>query len=67
LFHAAHGQVSSDLVALVSAIARGDVSKRLHLVAEDALKVGHSSGMDTVTGLLVGLCAWGNSLPKFSD
>jgi hypothetical protein len=32
-------------------------------IAEAAMKIGHTSGMETVTGLLVGLTAWeGNHL-----
>jgi hypothetical protein len=58
LFHATSGQVSSRLATLAEAIARGESSDHLLPVAEDAMCVGHSSGMDTVTGLLVGLSAW---------
>jgi hypothetical protein len=63
LYHAVRGQVSSRLVALAKAIARGEDSSHLLQTAEDAMQVGHSSGMETVTGLLVGLSAWGNGLP----
>ncbi len=62
LIHAAHGQVSSRLATLADAIAGGDNSDRLLAAAEDAMRAGHSSGMETVTGLLVGLSAWGNGL-----
>lgn len=63
LFHAAHGQVSSRLVDLLKEISKGDVSDRLQQAANDALQVGHSSGIDTVTGLLFGLSTWGKGLP----
>jgi hypothetical protein len=62
LFHAAHGLVSSRLAALAEAIAGGEISGRLLTAAEDAMCAGHSSGMETVTGLLVGLSTWGNGL-----
>lgn len=62
LFHAAHGQVSSRLVALLEEITRGEDSDRLLQAADDALQVGHSSGLDTVTGLLFGLSTWGKGL-----
>ncbi len=62
LYHATRGQVSSKLASLVEAIARGEGSERLLQVAKDAMQVGHSSGMETVAGLLIGLSAWGNRL-----
>ncbi len=58
LEHASLGQVSSLLVNLIEAICSGDNSDRLLNSAETAMQVGHTSGMDTVTGLLVGLTAW---------
>jgi len=59
LYHAARGQVSSALANLAEAISRGAaLSIELHHAAEFALQIGHSSGMDAVTGLLVGLTAW---------
>ncbi|HEX5840022.1 MAG TPA: DUF2877 domain-containing protein [Anaerolineales bacterium] len=55
LVHAARGQFSSALSALVENIGTGgDVEQ----AAQDAMRVGHSSGMDTVTGLLAGLAVW---------
>lgn len=36
-------------------IATGDEVEEL---TQTALRVGYSSGMDSVTGLLIGLCAW---------
>ena len=58
LFHAARGQVSSPLAALADAISRGDKSEHLLEVAEKAMQNGSTSGMDAVTGLLVGISAW---------
>ncbi len=62
LYHAARGQVSSRLADLAEAICRGENSNRLLAIIEAAMQVGHTSGMDAVTGLLVGLVAW-NSHP----
>ena len=63
LYHAVHGQVSSRLADLAEAISHGQNSERLLEVAEAAMRVGHTSGMDAVTGMLVGLAAWeGNDL-----
>ena len=55
LLHAVQGQFSSSLSNLAHAIATGD-----HVAgpAEEAFRVGHSSGMDSVTGLLLGLAVW---------
>lgn len=58
LYHAAQGQVSSRLANLAGAIGRGANSEHLFDVAEAAMRIGHTSGMETVTGLLVGLAAW---------
>jgi hypothetical protein len=58
LSHAAHGQVSSRIAALAEAISQGESDKRLLDIAENAMRVGHTSGMDAVTGLLLGLAAW---------
>ncbi|MEO8356587.1 MAG: DUF2877 domain-containing protein [Chloroflexota bacterium] len=54
LYHAVHGQFSSSLTNLAQAIALG--SENLQDMADAAMRVGHSSGMDSVTGLLIGLC-----------
>jgi len=63
LYHAAHGQISSRLADLAEAICRGENSEHLNEIAEAAMRVGHTSGMDAVTGLLIGLAAWeGNRL-----
>lgn len=58
LYHAAHGQVSSRLADLAKAICRGENSDRLLTTVRSAMQVGHTSGMDAVTGLLIGLVAW---------
>jgi hypothetical protein len=58
LYHAAQGQVSSRLSALAEAICYGEHPDRLREVAAAAFKIGHTSGMDSVTGLLIGLAAW---------
>jgi hypothetical protein len=58
LYHASRGQVSSRLADLAEAICHGENSDRLLVAAESAMQVGHTSGMDTVTGLLIGLAAW---------
>lgn len=58
LYHAAHGQVSSRQAALAEAISRGESGEPLLSTAESAMRVGHSSGMDAVTGLLFGLVTW---------
>ena len=58
LYHAARGQVSSRLADLAEAICSGENSDRLLAVLESAMQVGHTSGMDAVTGLLIGLVAW---------
>jgi hypothetical protein len=63
LTHAVRGQVSSRLANLAEAISRGANPEHLLEIAEAAMKIGHTSGMETVTGLLVGLTAWeGNHL-----
>lgn len=58
LSHAARGQVSSRLADLAGAICRGENSDRLPALVESAMRIGHTSGMDAVTGLLIGLAAW---------
>jgi hypothetical protein len=55
---AADGQVSSGITGLIEAICRGWETDRLLDAAEKVMRIGHTSGMDTVTGLLVGLGAW---------
>ena len=58
LFHAVHGQVSSHIAALAEAISRPGEPYRLLEAAEQAMQNGSTSGMDTVTGLLLGISAW---------
>jgi hypothetical protein len=58
LHHAAQGQVSSHLAHLAESICRGDDTRQLDKIAETAMKVGHTSGMDALSGLLIGLRAW---------
>ena len=61
LYHAALGQFSSSLSNLLEAIATGG---RVKQATEEAMQVGHSSGMDSVTGLLIGLSVWsGGTIP----
>jgi len=65
LYHVVRGQVSSRLVNLAEAICHGEDPEYILAIAETAMRIGHTSGMDTVTGLLVGLTAWENK-PLFS-
>jgi hypothetical protein len=58
LYHAVQGQVSSRLADLAEGICQGENPQRLREVAETAMRVGHTSGMDAVTGLLIGLATW---------
>ena len=58
LYHASQGQVSNLLVNLAEAINMGGNPNRLLDIAETTMRVGHTSGMDAVTGLLMGLTAW---------
>ncbi|MGZ9226661.1 MAG: DUF2877 domain-containing protein [Anaerolineales bacterium] len=63
LYHASRGQVSSRLADLAEAICRRENPDRLLATVESAMQAGHTSGMDAVTGLLIGLAAWeGNHL-----
>jgi len=60
LYHAIHGQFSSSLSNLAESIALG--SENIQDIAETAMRVGHSSGMDSATGLLIGLSIWNTEL-----
>lgn len=62
LYHAARGQVSRRLATLARAISRGMRSGRLLGAVEAAMQVGHTSGLEAVTGLLLGLSAWDGDL-----
>lgn len=63
LYHAVQGQVSSRLADLAEAISHGETPERLLDTSEAAMQVGHTSGMDAVTGLLAGLTAWEDQVP----
>ena len=54
LTHAIHKQFSSSLIKLLIAIREGD-AEQIRSAAKEAMRVGHSSGMDSVTGLLIRL------------
>lgn len=58
LVHAAHGQVSGSLEALARSVCQGEAPVHLLASASTAMRAGHSSGMDAVTGLLAGLGVW---------
>jgi hypothetical protein len=58
LIHAARGQVSSRLDDLAKTICQGERSDRLVEAGKAAIQIGHDSGMEAVTGLLMGLSAW---------
>jgi hypothetical protein len=60
LYHATRGQFSSSLSNLAQAIARNSAVEQ---ATQLAMRVGHSSGMDSVTGLLIGLCVWNKKYP----
>lgn len=58
LYHASQGQISSRLADLAELICHGENSDRILNSVESAVRVGHTSGMDAVTGLLIGLATW---------
>jgi len=58
LHHATYGQVSSRLDTLAREISSPESPGLLLPVAESAMQSGHTSGMDAVTGLLLGLATW---------
>jgi hypothetical protein len=64
LYHAIRCEFSSSLINLLNAIENGEAE---HLVstAKEAMRVGHSSGMDSITGLLIGLEVWDHSTSPF--
>jgi len=66
LYHAVHGQVSSLLADLAGAISRGEDPRCLSDSAKAAMQTGHSSGMDAVTGLMVGLITWNNNPARYA-
>ena len=61
LYHATHGQFSSSLSTLAESIATGGPVEK---TMEASMQVGHSSGMDSVTGLLIGLFVWNQDPPS---
>ncbi len=63
LFHATQGEASSLLVELAVAVCGGAQAKEVVAKTEAAMRVGHSSGMESVTGLLLGLAAWDGRIP----
>ena len=58
LFYAARGEASSRLVDLAAAICRGGSQDEVSESANAQMQVGHTSGMDAATGLLLGLASW---------
>jgi hypothetical protein len=62
LVHAAHGQVSRNLADLATSICMGLDNDTLYKSSNSAMTSGHTSGMDTVTGLLLGLAVWDGEL-----
>ncbi|MGW3376231.1 oxamate carbamoyltransferase subunit AllH family protein [Streptomyces hydrogenans] len=55
LHEAAEGRVRSELLALVALLATGDPGAALHASVRKVLAIGHSSGGDTLSGLVAGL------------
>ncbi len=67
LHHATYGQVSSRLDTLAGAVSRPENPGQLLPITESAMQSGHTSGMDAVTGLLLGLATWeGGTILAFS-
>ncbi len=58
LILAAKGQVSRSISVLIEAISQGWGTIPLLQAAEKVMSVGHTSGMDMATGLLIGLGIW---------
>lgn len=56
LYYAAHGQFSSTVLSVVHHLIKN--TEALPSKLEDLLAVGHSSGVDTIFGILLGLLAW---------
>jgi hypothetical protein len=63
LLHAARGQVSSHLEAAARAIGAGEPPQQLHRHINLAAEIGHASGLESLTGLLLGLAAWEGRIP----
>jgi hypothetical protein len=60
LYHAIRCEFSSSLIKLVNAMKDGE-TERLVSTGKEAMRVGHSSGTDSITGLLIGLSVWDHS------
>ncbi len=58
LFHAARGEPPRALYELTGAVCSGADETTVLACAQVAMSPGHTSGMDAVTGLLIGLAAW---------
>lgn len=58
LYHAGCGQISSRLVNLANAICAGSEPQHVRDCMNSAMQAGHTSGMDAVTGLVLGLAVW---------
>ncbi len=58
LSYAARGEPSSAMFGLASAIRAGASVGTVRESAKVAMSLGHTSGMDAVTGLLLGAAAW---------
>jgi hypothetical protein len=66
LMQAGRGKFSSTLLALAQSICRGNDGETVRRAAELVFRAGHSSGLDSVEGLLAGLAAWNSNFrPKF--
>lgn len=63
--HAIKSEFSSSFVTLIDAIREGE-QQQLLTSTKNAMCVGHSSGMDSLTGLLIGLASWG-TISIYSD
>lgn len=58
LEQAALGRASRLLIGLIAAIADGKSDGEIEAISAAALRVGHTSGRDTVIGLLAALAVW---------
>jgi hypothetical protein len=66
LTHAVHKQFSSSLIKLLRAMHAGEI-EQIQSAVKEAMRVGHSSGMDSVTGLLLGLASGDIHSPSLLD
>jgi len=60
IFHAVRGQFSKSLSLIAEAIANAEGVEQAMVTA---MRVGHFSGQDSVTGLLTGVCIWNEISP----